>query len=607
MNNYAKLWTTFRNSKQNLKEKEELKMNKHLKKFLAATMGLTLAITSAISASACTGIYVGNKVSENGSTFIGRSEDLKDMHGKVYETVPAKDWEKGSMYKDAYGFSMPNPSHTYAYTCVRDSYANNEYVTDENGNPTGQPYAAAGMNEKSVAATATVSTYYNQAAKKADPLVDTGICEISMVSVILGSAKSAKDGVKLLAKIVDTYGAGECNALVISDSHEAWYMEIVSGHQYAAIKLPDDKVGVNPNTLLLGEINVTDTENVIVSKDLVKLAKDNGFFKTGENGMFHVALSYGNPTSLSGRYYQGVYYVNPEEADKLNPSEENPLSLFVDPAKKLSTLEVLQYLAYRGQGSKMDTDKTGTYPIGNNRQTECHVFEIRSNMPQELATIEWLAMADAEFSVFVPFYGTLLTETNALYQKEGNTFQEDSINWNFQKINHLCDKNRDKNVGKNVKAYFETYQESLIEQQKAIDADMVKILAQDKNLAKEKATALGNSLAEQIFAMSKTVLQELEAYLAAGDFSKEFVPSAMTEKVMPKYSFAEIGGTGLVETDVPTDDSVQNVEPQTDGTVDTAVPEIPKTGAEFAPLSLFVLSAAAGTACVLLKKQKKND
>lgn len=586
-------------------------MNKHLKKFLAATMGLTLAVTSAISASACTGIYVGNKVSESGSTFIGRSEDLQDMYGKVYEAVPAKDWEKGAIYHDAYGFSMPYPSHTYAYTCVRDSYANNEYVTDENGNPTGQPYGAAGMNEKSVAVTATVSTHYNKAAKAADPLVDTGICEISMASTILGGAATAKEGVKLLANIVDTYGAGECNALVISDAKEAWYMEIVSGHQYAAIKLPDDKVGVNPNTILLGEIDVNDTENVILSKNLVKLAKDNGFLKTGENGKFHVALTYGNPTSLSSRYYQGVYYVNPEEADKLNPSEEHPLSLFVDPSKKLSTLEVLQYLAYRGQGSKMDSDKTGATPIGNNRQTECHVFEIRQNMPEELTTIEWLAMADAEFSVFVPFYGTLLTETSELYQKEGASFQEDSINWNFQKINHLCDKNRDKNVGKNVKAYFEKYQESLIEQQKTIDADMVKILAQDKTLAQEKATALGKSLAEQVFAMSSSVLQELEAYLEAGDFSKEFVPSAMSDNVMPKYSFSEIGGTGLVEPDVPNDsnnkpDTDNDSNAGTEGTPDTTNPVIPETGAAFAPLSLLVLSAATGAGLVLLKKHKEN-
>lgn len=586
-----------------------MKTNK-LKKVAAAALGMVIAFTGAISASACTGIYVGGDVSESGSTYIGRSEDLKDMYGKVYEAVPAKDYEKGSMYKDAYGFEMPNSKHTYAYTCVRDSYANDEYVTDENGNPTGHPYGAVGMNEKNVSVTATVSTSYNKAAKKADPLVDTGICEISITSLLLGNSKTAKDGVKYLGDIVEKYGAGECNAITISDPNEVWYMEIVSGHQYAAVKLPKDKVSVNPNMMLLGEIDVNDKENVIASKDLVKVAKENGFLKLGENGNIHVALTYGNPTNLTSRYYQGVYYMNPELAQSLNPSEENPCDLLFNPSKKLSTLEVLQLLAYRGQGSEHDSDKTGEYPIGNKNQTECHVFEVRENMPEELTTIEWLAMADAEFSVFVPYYGSLITKTNDKYLVEGKVFQEESINWNFQKINNLCDKNRDKNVGKNVKAYFEFYQESLISQQKNVDKDMVKILAQDKNLAKEKATALGDNLAEQVYEMSTSVLNDLENYLEKGDFTKEFIPTAMKENVMPKYNFDQIGGTGIVEKEettskdenTTTNETTQKVETTSKETVKNA--DIPNTGANASNAVLPISFAVAGLGVLAVLKKK---
>ena len=102
--------------------------------------------------------------------------------------------------------------------------------------------------------TATVSTYYNDKAKAADPLVDTGICELSMGSILLGQAKTARDGVELLGEIVEKYGSGECNTIMISDPNEAWYMEIVSGHQYAVIKLPEDQVAAIPNMMILGTV-----------------------------------------------------------------------------------------------------------------------------------------------------------------------------------------------------------------------------------------------------------------------------------------------------------------------------------------------------------------
>ena len=100
---------------------------------------------------------------------------------------------------------------------------------------------------------------------------------------------------------------GECNTIMISDPNEAWYMEIVSGHQYAAIKLPEDQVAAIPNMMLLGTVDVTDTENVIASEGLVSLAEENGFLKT-EDGMIHVTQTYGAENPGKGqltRLWQG--------------------------------------------------------------------------------------------------------------------------------------------------------------------------------------------------------------------------------------------------------------------------------------------------------------
>lgn len=534
---------------------------KNKKKWAAAALATALTLSNVTTSLACTGLYVGSQVSENGSTYIGRSEDIGKEYGKVFDVAPAKDWPEGAVYKDAYGFSMPYPSHTYAYTYVRDSYAYGECVQDENGNNIGQPYAAAGTNEKGLSVTATVSTKYNELAEAADPLVDTGICEISMASVLLGGAATAKEGVELLAGIIDTYGAGECNALILSDTNEVWYFEVVSGHQYAAVKLPDDKAGLNPNMMLLGEIDPQDTENVVVSKDLVKVAQDGGFYQTGENGKLHVAKSYGPAQGKEGtpsRYYQGLYYLAPEQAAQLEQGSAE-LSLLVDPSKKLTTLEALQFLGYRGEGSAMNSNEDpDIYPIGNDRQAECHVFELRKGLPAQLASIQWLAMADADFSVYLPFYGALLTATNEHYHQEGDAYVENSLNWNFQIINTICAGDRE-HCGAKVKEYFAQYQESIIEQQADVDAMMQKIFAQDPELAKEKATALADDLAQQVYEMSTQLLAELQSYVEAGSFEEAFVPTAMTENRMPVYNFDRVGGTGLEEQTQP-DPSAQQQE-----------------------------------------------
>ena len=52
---------------------------KGFKKFMPIILAMVLVLSQAASAFACTGVYVGNSVSENGSTYMGRSEDIGDL------------------------------------------------------------------------------------------------------------------------------------------------------------------------------------------------------------------------------------------------------------------------------------------------------------------------------------------------------------------------------------------------------------------------------------------------------------------------------------------------------------------------------------------------
>lgn len=612
------------------------------KQIAALVLAGTMAMGSSMQGFACMGVYVGKEVSENGSSYIGRSEDIRVGHTKIFTVHPAEDHELGAIFEDAYGFSMPYPEHTYQYTLAKDSPLFGEGE---------EPYAEVGINENEVAMTATVSTYYNDKAKAADPLVDTGICELSMGSILLGQAKTARDGVELLGEIVEKYGSGECNTIMISDPNEAWYMEIVSGHQYAAIKLPEDQVAAIPNMMLLGTVDVTDTENVIASEGLVSLAEENGFLKT-EDGMIHVAQTYGaeNPgKDQLTRLWQGTYYLNHEKGERLSiePSEDGvygPYDLLFTPNKKFSTQDIMKFLAYRGEGTKMDSNvNESIYAIGNKNQAECHILEMRNGMYQGMSGVEWLAMSRAEFSLYLPYYGALLAETWDGYHNDELTSVENSMFWVFNDLNDLADDNREL-YGTNIRKYWDAYQAELIEQQKQVDVDMQKLYEKSPELAQEKATEIGKVIAQDAFNSAKSILTELKAFKESGS-TEMFVPSVLTENVMPNYTVARVMDEVSTEASYATlekelenaktvladefavQDEIDAATKQLDSAlqglekIQTAVPQpekepvseekttpthpSPKTGD--AALLMWLLAAAAGSALLSVNVWKRRE
>ena len=107
---------------------------------VVTAVGLTLS-----SANACTSLFVGGALTENGSTFFGRGEDIGEHYAKIFQVIEAADHEEGEIYEDSAGFSMPYPAHTYRYTYVRDSLEYGENIVDGEGNVVVPAYAQAGV------------------------------------------------------------------------------------------------------------------------------------------------------------------------------------------------------------------------------------------------------------------------------------------------------------------------------------------------------------------------------------------------------------------------------------------------------------------------------
>lgn len=495
---------------------------------------------------ACTGLYVGEEQSDNGSTYYGRSEDLSDNQTKIFGISEEKEYEKGTKYKDADGFEMEMPEETYRYTYVRDSNEATPEPVDQDGNVVGQAYGEVGINEHGVGMTATVSTYYNDKAKEADPLVDGGFTEVSLQSVTLGQSKSAREGIENVAKIIDEHGAGENNSLMIGDKDEVWHMDILSGHQYLAMKMPKDKVVVQPNMFVMRGVDLNDKENVIYSKDLLNLAENNGFLVKDENGNIDITRTYAAEVSEGSatRYWQGLNYIDPELTKDLKvediTNDSGNVDMFRDANRKLTTLEVLNILKQRGIGTEYDSTKDPkVYPIGNKNQMEVHVLEQRKDMPKELATIQWLGIADAAYTVYVPYYAAMITDVHEKYKPEVTKIGEDNFNGLFNELNTIGMSNYNLDLDAGMQAYIEKVQQSIIDQQKAVDKEMLKYFEKDPELARKKATEISIDLADQVYNIMARLRDEVKAYVENGDHTKPFKVSDELGSMLPLYEFAK--------------------------------------------------------------------
>ena len=307
---------------------------------------------------ACTGVIVGKGLTSDGSYIFGRNEDFPydPTHNKNFVVREGGKNKPGEIFKDeSNGFTYPLPETRYKYFSVPD-------VTPEEG-----IFDEAGFNEFGVAIDTTVSANSNDKIKKIDPYVKDGLAESAMPTVILPYVKTAREGVLRLAEIIKTKGAAEGNILVIADKKEMWYIEIYSGHQFVAIKYPDDKFSVFPNTFFLGTIDLNDKNNVIKSDGIEKVAKEAGSY-VAENGKMHLAKSYAPEFAERdrSRSYSGILQLNPKA--KISYNDER-FEFFQSSDKKITLQDVMAVLRNRLENTNFKPQMDGKkgddykYPI----------------------------------------------------------------------------------------------------------------------------------------------------------------------------------------------------------------------------------------------------
>ena len=487
-----------------------------MKKILLRLMFLAMlvALLPVQVAQACSAFIVGKDLTADGSTLFGRTEDYPyapdgGRHNQNYVVVPAKTYKDSDKIEDeSNGFTYPHLANEMKYTAVYDSDRDN----GSNGN-----FAAHGFNELGVAMTATVSATPNDKVLKEDPLVKDGLPEASLVDLALPRAKTAREVIETVAKVLDEKGSAEGNIIVAADKNELWYMEILSGHQYVAIKFPTNKYAVFANTYYLGHVDLNDKENVIASKNVEEVAKKADNYKTDKDGNFMIAKSYGPDKYMErnrSRTYAGIKWMDPQAKVNYDDEAFDLLREPTDPNKKYTVHDVIAEQRNRFEhlpeykaddlvevGKKIDTN-VYKYALGNENVIDAHVYQIKPNLPNAFGGVMWLGLAQSRNTPYVPFYGNV-EDTYEAFKNRSTKYDGKSWYWTVWHIDQM--------VMKYPEIFGNSIQEKWKEKEAEWDKEQTERDAKYANYTDEQAKAAGPEVTKEALERSEKIFKEIKA------------------------------------------------------------------------------------------------
>ena len=309
-----------------------------------------------------------------------------------------------------------------------------------------------------------------------------------LARVALQRCTTARDAIQLMGKLVKEYGygdSGEC--LTIADPKEVWHFEIFGegpdqiGGVWAAVRIPDDEVGVSANISRISTLNLKDTRNYMASENVFSVAKKLKLWDGKEPFKFWKA--YGGPNYFGKMQAFSIreFFILSTLAPSLKLSmDDEELPLSVKPEKKISNADVMAYLRQTYEGTEWSVTKnlkvavkdrktgktdTITSPRANpwmrtdevqlfnalqkdavtaNRNVavpQCAystVIQLRDWLPDAVGGVCWFGMDNPGQSPRVPiFCGT--TDLPEMFKICGNhRYRLDAALWHYRQANKLA-------------------------------------------------------------------------------------------------------------------------------------------------------------------------
>jgi dipeptidase len=298
--------------------------------------------------------------------------------------------------------------------------------------------------------------------------------------IMLERCKTAREAIKLAGQLVKEYGYGDYGeCLTIADGKEVWHFEIFGagplekGAVWAAVRIPDDHVGISANIPRISEINLKDPDHYMASDNVFKVAEEMGWWdpKKGEPFKFWKAYSGRKPFAIR------EFFVFSQLAPSLKLSmEAEELPFSIKPDKKVSVQDVLRFYRETYAGTQYDmsknllvkkrnseemvpspivsnwmsrdfinlinTLKPGTIEpqrtIAINACAYATVIQLRSWLPPAVGAVCWFTFDNPALSARIPIFAGVTELPPSFAVCAQHRYREDSAAWIFRRANRLA-------------------------------------------------------------------------------------------------------------------------------------------------------------------------
>ena len=428
----------------------------------------------------CTSIQVGKLASTDGSVMTAHSCD--GNYRTWLQIEPRKEFAAGSVKPINWGLlhtetpwdlqgvdlqgTIPQVEETYAFFNV----------------------AYPAMNEKGLAIGETTIGGRRELRN------DEGMFLIeNLQEIALERTTTAQEAIQLLGELVKEYGYGDWGeCLTFADSKEVWHFEIMGagpfevGAVWAAVKIPDDHIGVSANIPRISTLDLDDSANYMASDNVHSLAEEMGWWDADSGEEFRWWKAYGNVDRDGNNrppYSTREFFILSTLAPSLKLTmdmEELPFS--VKPDEKVSVQRVLNYYRETYEGTEFDATQNLLIPnrykedpddpdfvkspfVNNWNATrgqaelfnalkpgsvqpqrtiavqQCsysQVIQARDWLPPEIGTVAYFSYDNPGQSPRIPIYAGSLSLPESFKIGCQKKYREDSGCWSFRRTNRLA-------------------------------------------------------------------------------------------------------------------------------------------------------------------------
>ncbi len=479
-----------------------------------------LLLLAAVAAPACTNFIVGKKASADGSVICSYNADDYGMFIGLCH-YPAARHAKGAMRDivnwDTHRFIGRIPEAAETYNVI--------------GN----------INEYQVS---IGETTYGGREEMVDP--QGGIDYGSLIYLGLQRSKTAREAIRVMTTLAETHGyCSEGETFTICDPNEAWVMEMMGkgpgskGVVWVAQRIPDNAICGHANQSRIGKFDMRDKENVIYSRDVVKFARQKGWF-TGKDADFSWKAVYARPDfsgrricdarvwAFFNRFAKGMDRYLPWVLGKDATAEDMPL--WVVPDRKLSVHDVETAMRdhYEGTPMAMDSADMGggvwqmpyrptplffnvdgkkyfnERPTSTQQTAFSYVAQLRSWLPRQVGGVLWFGNDDGNMVAYTPVYcgNTVQPECYNTPGADALTFSMDNAYWVCNWVSNMVYP-RYSLLFPSLEAVRDSLEQSYFAQQPEVEQRAAALCATDEAAAVKLLNAYSNEKAQQMLARWK--------------------------------------------------------------------------------------------------------